>query len=187
MALGGKRALDHLRKDPKMAAVIARVGTCRLVVSSDGTHFAALVRSIVYQQLSGKAAATIHGRVRALTGGRDPTPAELLALDLEVLRAAGLSRQKASYVLDLAANAAALEGPAVSVEQVSRAVQGGDGLAGARAALDHQDALQPGPDDPVLFGLDGGYHVPHPAGAAGAHRGQQSRLAGQPLPPGGVG
>src|SRR5262249_9839415 len=94
MALGDRRVLTHLRRDPKLAAIIERVGPCKLVLRDEGTHFASLVRSIVYQQLSGKAAATILERVRGLFGGRDPTPEELLAVGAERLRAAGLSRQK---------------------------------------------------------------------------------------------
>src|SRR6476661_1676340 len=85
-----------------MADVIARVGKCTLEPRTEWTHFGALVRSIVYQQLSGKAAGTIHGRVRALYGDRDPTPAEILATPEPVLRGAGLSRQKLSYLMDLA-------------------------------------------------------------------------------------
>ena len=102
-----RKAINHLKRvDPALADVIARVGPCRLVVRSEGTHFDALLRAIVYQQLSGKAAATIHGRVCALYGGRSPTPAELLATPDESLRAAGLSRQKIGYARDLAAHAA---------------------------------------------------------------------------------
>ena len=63
-------------------------------------------------------------------------------------------------------HAAALERAAVGVEQVRRAVQRRDRLAGARAALHDQHALQGGADDPVLLGLDGSHHVAHPAGAA---------------------
>lgn len=102
-----RRAINHLKRvDPALADVIARVGPCRLVVRSEGTHFDALLRAIVYQQLSGKAAATIHGRICALYGGRSPSPAELLATPDESLRAAGLSRQKIGYARDLAAHAA---------------------------------------------------------------------------------
>jgi DNA-3-methyladenine glycosylase II len=64
--------------------------------------YGALLRSIVGQQLSTKAAATIYGRVTAPWGGQAPTPEELLAADPEELRAAGLSRPKVSYVRDLA-------------------------------------------------------------------------------------
>jgi len=97
-------SIHHLRRvDPVLAAVIDRVGPCRLETRREGTHFDSLVRSIVYQQLSGKAASTILGRVHELYGGRSPTPAELLATPDETLRAAGLSRQKLSYLKDLAA------------------------------------------------------------------------------------
>src|SRR5438270_2414727 len=96
-------SIRHLRSvDPVLATVIERVGPCRLERRSEGTHFDALVRSIVYQQLSGKAASTILGRVHALFGDRSPTPAELLGTPDETLRNAGLSRQKLSYLKDLA-------------------------------------------------------------------------------------
>ena len=96
-------AIEHLReRDPKLARIIDRVGGCELTPRTGGTHFDALVRAIVYQQLSGKAAATIHGRVEGLYGDRAPTPQEILATDDERLRAAGLSRQKISYIKDLA-------------------------------------------------------------------------------------
>jgi DNA-3-methyladenine glycosylase II len=99
-----KDSIRHLRRvDPVLAAVIDRVGPCRLEPRRDGTHFDALVRSIVYQQLSGKAASTIHSRLQDLYGGRAPTPAELLATPDDQLRASGLSRQKLSYLKDLAA------------------------------------------------------------------------------------
>ena len=91
------------RADPVLAAVIDRVGACTLEPRREGTHFDALLRAIVYQQLSGKAAATIHGRIIALFGGRAPTPKDLLATPDDALRAAGLSRQKLSYLKDLAA------------------------------------------------------------------------------------
>jgi len=73
---------------------------------TEGSHFEFIARSIIYQQLSGKAAATIHGRVQALCGGAlsvDP----LTTLSDEALRGAGLSRQKLSYLRDLAAHATA--------------------------------------------------------------------------------
>lgn len=64
--------------------------------------YGALVRSIIGQQLSVKAARSIHGRVAAIFGGRTPEPAELLAADPEELRAAGLSYAKVSFLRDLA-------------------------------------------------------------------------------------
>ena len=85
-----------------MADVIARVGRCTLEPRVEWTHFDALVRSIVYQQLSGKAAATIHGRVLTLIGDGDEAPAKIVATSHDALRAAGLSNQKASYVRNLA-------------------------------------------------------------------------------------
>jgi DNA-3-methyladenine glycosylase II len=88
-----------------MARVIEQVGPCRFAVRAEGAHFDHIVRAIVYQQLSGKAAATIHGRVRALFGDRSPTPAELLATDDATLRGAGLSWAKIKYVKDLSAHA----------------------------------------------------------------------------------
>jgi DNA-3-methyladenine glycosylase II len=64
--------------------------------------YGALLRSIVGQQLSVKAAATIYGRVTELYGGATPTPAQLIETDPEDLRAAGLSYSKAAYLRDLA-------------------------------------------------------------------------------------
>ncbi len=102
-----RAAVAHLRKaDPVLARVIERVGPCRLEVRAEGTHFHALLRSVLWQQLSGKAAQTIHDRLRAIYGGRDPEPLELLATPEETLRAAGVSRQKQSYLKDLAAKVA---------------------------------------------------------------------------------
>lgn len=98
-----RKAVNHLRgADPVMARVIERVGPCRFRVSAEGTHFDAITRSIVYQQLSGSAAATIHSRLIALYDGATPAPALLLGMPDETLRAAGLSRQKISYLRDLA-------------------------------------------------------------------------------------
>lgn len=97
-----RSAVRHLKRaDPKLAAVIERVGVCRFAVRTDGTHFEEVLRAIVFQQLSGKAAATIHGRVVTALGGT-PTPRALLDVPDEVLRQAGLSRQKIGYARDLA-------------------------------------------------------------------------------------
>ena len=101
-----RRAVTHLKKcDPVMAGIIARVGPCRFRVRTEGTHFAALTSSIIYQQVSGAAAATIQRRLFALYGDRPPEPAELLTTSEEVLRTAGLSRQKQRYIRDLATHA----------------------------------------------------------------------------------
>jgi DNA-3-methyladenine glycosylase II len=85
-----------------MAEVIDKVGPYNLALRTAGTHFDALVRSIVYQQLSGRAAATIHGRVLALFTGNAPLPAQIAAAEHDTLRSAGLSNQKARYIRNLA-------------------------------------------------------------------------------------
>lgn len=101
-------AIPHLKSvDPVLGAVIDRIGKLPPGPRTDGTHLGHLIRAIVYQQLSGKAAGTIHGRFEALYGGRPPTPQELLATPDEKLRAVGLSRAKAAYLKDLATHAAA--------------------------------------------------------------------------------
>jgi DNA-3-methyladenine glycosylase II len=98
-----RKAIAHLKKvDPVMADVIRRVGKCTLEPRTEWTHFDALVRSIVYQQLSGKAASTIHGRVVTLIGTGDTAPSTIISKTHEELRAVGLSNQKASYVRNLA-------------------------------------------------------------------------------------
>ena len=85
-----------------MAALIARVGPYAPDTSREGgTHFAALLRAIVFQQLSGKAAGTIHGRVLDLMDGT-ATPAGINALSDEALRGAGLSRGKLAAARSLA-------------------------------------------------------------------------------------
>jgi DNA-3-methyladenine glycosylase II len=98
-----RKAVAHLRKsDPVMARLIAEIGPCRYEVRNFGTHFDALSRSIIYQQLSTKAAGTIHGRFLGLFPRRQPSPDALLALPEETLRGVGLSRQKLNYLRDLA-------------------------------------------------------------------------------------
>lgn len=92
-----------MRRDPRLGALIRRVGPCRLPEARKREPFGALVRAILAQQLSGRAAETIHGRVLALVGGGDRlSPASLLALDPQALRAAGVSRPKIAYLRDLA-------------------------------------------------------------------------------------
>jgi DNA-3-methyladenine glycosylase II len=83
-----------------MAALVAAAGLPRFSRPTE-THFAALVRAITFQQLAGKAATTIHGRfVAALRG--DVSPAAVLVLAPDVMRAAGLSGNKAASIRDLA-------------------------------------------------------------------------------------
>jgi DNA-3-methyladenine glycosylase II len=95
-----RAALRHLRQaDPVLAAIIATVGPYRLVPRQ--ATFETLVRSIVYQQVSGKAAASIFAKLKAAVGPRFSARA-LLALTPEELRLCGLSAQKVAYVYDLA-------------------------------------------------------------------------------------
>lgn len=97
-----------------MAAAIERVGPCTLEPRREGSHFDSLSRAIVYQQLSGKAAATIYGRFveQCGSGGAQasrveaspgaPTPEAVLAHDPATLRACGLSTAKTAAIRDLA-------------------------------------------------------------------------------------
>ena len=111
------RAVAHLQDvDPVMCALVHAVGPCAFAPRAEGTHFEAMARSIVYQQLSGKAAGTIHRRFHGLYGGRAPEPAELLATADEHLRGVGLSRQKIGYLRDLATRVAAGEVPLDRIE-----------------------------------------------------------------------
>jgi DNA-3-methyladenine glycosylase II len=96
-------AVAHLRaRDAKLAALIDRVGPFTMQLDQSASPFESLLESILYQQLHGKAAATIHARVRAFFGG-DPTPQQLIATPDEPLRAAGVSGNKIKAFKDLAA------------------------------------------------------------------------------------
>jgi DNA-3-methyladenine glycosylase II len=95
--------------DPKMAALIERIGEIDLETrlrrrseEAPPDAYGALLRAIVGQQLSTKAARTIYGRVIALFGGTTPSPQELLDAKVEDLRGAGLSGRKVEYIQDLA-------------------------------------------------------------------------------------
>jgi 3-methyladenine DNA glycosylase/8-oxoguanine DNA glycosylase len=113
-------ALAHLRaSDEKLAALIGRVGPFALELKPADSLFEALLRSIVYQQLHGKAAATIHGRVLAeLDRHGGTTPAALTKATDATLRGAGLSRNKLLAVRDLAAKC--LEGTVPSLREAHR-------------------------------------------------------------------
>lgn len=95
-------AVAHLRRaDPGLAEWIDRVGPPRL--RRHRSAFDALVRAIVFQQLHGRAAATIHGRFLALLPpGAAVQPSAVAALPVEAMRRVGLSGQKAAYLKDLA-------------------------------------------------------------------------------------
>lgn len=89
--------------DPVLGGILRRVRLSPPGPRRTGTHFEALARAIVFQQLSGKAAGTIHGRVLDLYPARRLRPDLVLATDDATLRAAGLSRQKIGYLRDLTA------------------------------------------------------------------------------------
>lgn len=110
-------AMAHLRAgDPKLGRLIDKVGPFTMRISPKQTPFEALTEAIIYQQLHGKAAAAIHGRLlagfsdlahmadpREPLRHRHPTPEDLLDCPNEQLRAAGLSAAKALALRDLAA------------------------------------------------------------------------------------
>jgi 3-methyladenine DNA glycosylase/8-oxoguanine DNA glycosylase len=100
--------LDHLsRVDRKLGRVIAKAGPYLPAFGDSQDPYEVLVTSLVHQQISVKAAATIAGRVRTLTpGDAFPKPTELPGLPDEALRGAGLSRQKIGYLRDLGARVA---------------------------------------------------------------------------------
>ena len=100
-----RKAVNHLKKcDPILRGIIERVGPFRMEYGPP--EFCSLAEAIVYQQLNGKAAVTIYKRFAELAG--DPlTPEGILKLSDEQLRGVGLSKQKSSYLKDLAAKTAA--------------------------------------------------------------------------------
>jgi len=100
-----RKAINHLKKsDPVLRDIIERVGPCRMEFGPP--EFASLAESIMYQQLNGKAAATIWRRFLALAG--EPlTPDGIRRLSDEQMRSVGLSKQKSAYLKDLAAKTAA--------------------------------------------------------------------------------
>jgi len=125
-------ACEHLsRVDRQLARIIARSGACRLQQETTQSIFEALLESIIYQQLNGRAAATITGRVKALFPENTrrlrtrrglvegfPTPEQILAAPEELLRSAGLSRNKMLAIRDLAAKT--LDGTVPTVKQANR-------------------------------------------------------------------
>lgn len=99
----GRRAL--LRLEPRFKPLVRRCGPMALALQPAPSPFEALAESIVYQQLHGRAAASIFGRLKALNGGRPLTPRSVTALADDDLRGAGLSRAKLAAIRDLAAKA----------------------------------------------------------------------------------
>jgi DNA-3-methyladenine glycosylase II len=98
-----RKAVLHLKKsDPVLRTIIERVGPYKMKFGEPRFH--SLAEAIVYQQLNGKAAATIFKRFAALAG--DPlTPKGILKVTPDQMRAAGLSKQKSSYLFDMAERA----------------------------------------------------------------------------------
>jgi DNA-3-methyladenine glycosylase II len=94
--------------DPRLGELIERLGRRSVALRRRGEPkpdaYGALLRAVVGQQLSSKAARTIYGRVLDLFGGQTPTPAEILAAKPQKLRSAGLSGRKVEYIRDLAAH-----------------------------------------------------------------------------------
>ena len=95
-----KKALQHLRKDPKMREIIKN--TTYLELPQSGNVYNELVKSIAYQQISYKAADTIYGRFLQLVGGEYFSPEDVLLLGDDELKAVGFSRPKVTYVQNIA-------------------------------------------------------------------------------------
>lgn len=96
-----KRAINHLKAaDPVLAAIIERAGPFKIQYREP--VFQTLVRSIVYQQLNGKAALTIFNRLMDAAKSAPLTPAAILKLRPARMRAIGLSKQKLTYIRELA-------------------------------------------------------------------------------------
>ena len=93
-------ALQHLKKDPVLAEIIRRAG--RFAMEYRDPVFETLVQSIVYQQLSGRVASVIYGRLVAALGDDGVTPATILKLRIDRMRRLGLSQQKTTYIRELA-------------------------------------------------------------------------------------
>ena len=95
-----KKKIEHLRGDPVLSEIIATTKLKSLPTNRD--VYATLVRTIVFQQLSGKAANTIHQRLLTLFEDSYPVPTELVKIKLQRLRDVGLSQQKGNYVQNVA-------------------------------------------------------------------------------------
>ena len=94
------------RRDRTLARVMKEVGPCRLEIAARQSPYEALFESIVYQQLTGQAAATIYARTCKLFGSRRcPRPDTVVDASIDLLRTAGLSRGKATAIRDLAERA----------------------------------------------------------------------------------
>ncbi len=154
-------AVAHLRaSDAKLAALIDRAAPFTLRLDPAPSPFESLLESILYQQLHGKAAATIHRRVREYFGG-DPAPQALLDTPDEPLRAAGVSGNKIKALRDLAATT--LDGTVPTHARHSENVR-----RGYRRAADRGARHRP---------VDGGDAADLPPGPAGRAAGDRLRRA----------
>lgn len=113
-------ATERLLADPAFGPLVARVGPVRLRSPRGSSPFQSLAAAIVYQQLAGAAALTIHGRFVAALGGR-VTPEAVLAAPEEDLRGAGLSGAKLRAIRDLAAKSVSAEVPLNGLDALSDA------------------------------------------------------------------
>jgi DNA-3-methyladenine glycosylase II len=114
-----KQAVDHLRSQcGSLGPVIDDCGPLKLKVSRGADLFNALAAAIVYQQLSGKAASTIHRRFTTLFSDDLPEAGQVTKLSMEDLRGVGLSRNKALAIQDLAEKS--LDGTLLPIKRMSR-------------------------------------------------------------------
>ena len=95
-----KKAIKHLSNDPLLKNVID--STPLTITPSEGDIYGALVRSIISQQLSVKAASTIYGRFLDLFENNYPHPERVIQMEVEAMRQVGLSRQKSGYIKNVA-------------------------------------------------------------------------------------
>lgn len=118
-----KLALEQLAQaDPRLGQLIARAGSYALRLKSSHSPFEALLESIIYQQLHGKAAAAILKRLLTLFGDLHPSPEHLLLASDEALRSAGLSGSKVLALRDLAAKT--IDGTVPTLTRIRRMPDG---------------------------------------------------------------
>ncbi|MFZ0522670.1 MAG: DNA-3-methyladenine glycosylase [Candidatus Acidiferrales bacterium] len=113
------KAHEFLRTDKRLASVIEKTGTFEFKLDECDSVYESLLEAIVYQSISGKAAAKIYSRIKALgANGLCPTPAEILATPTQKLREAGLSGAKAAAMKDLAQKT--IEGIVPTIEEAGK-------------------------------------------------------------------
>ncbi len=112
-----QKAVEALKaKDPVLSAIIEDIGECMLKPSKD--YFGALARSIIYQQLSRRAATAIYNKFLEKNGGL-LTPDSVLSIKPEDFKASGISERKASYLINLADKFSSKEIDAEAFENLS--------------------------------------------------------------------